>query len=131
MRLEKKIGKKIATLALAAAMAVGGSLSVFAATGFTVSAPSLAYLNGGYVVSGGMSYSSSTSSTSYYLLVEVTGLARVNGKNKLYEASGYGYGAASAMTETIPTRPSYIENRGSYNTGSGFREVDVKYVNNP
>lgn len=50
MKLKKKIGKKIATLTFAAAMAAGGSLSIFAATGFTVSDPLLSYFNNGYFI---------------------------------------------------------------------------------
>lgn len=131
MKLKKKVEKKIATLALAAAMAVGGCMSVFAATGFTVSAPSLSYLNNGYFVTGSMSYNSSGSSTSYYLLDEVEGVITVNERDITYKKSGYGYGKASATTEKITIRPSYMVNKGSYNSGSGFTTVDIKRIDNP
>lgn len=127
----KKAGKKIAVLALAAAMAVGGSLSVFAATGFTVSTPSLSIIKDEYFVTGGMSYYSSGSSTSYYLLVEVEGVIKVNERDIMYEKSGYGYGKASATTDGMSIRPWYMENKGSYNSGSGFTVVDTKIIKNP
>ena len=68
MNIEKKIGKKILTLVLVTVITVGGGLSAFADTGFKVEYPSLSYFNNRYIVSGGVSYSSSTSSTSYYLM---------------------------------------------------------------
>ena len=127
----KKLSRKLVTLSLAIVMAEGGSLSVFAATGFTVSDPSLTYLNGGYIVSGGMSYSSSSGSTSYYLRDVVTGLAKVNGSSTVYEKAGYEYGKASAMTDNMPARPYFIQNEGSYNSGTGFVIVDTKIKTNP
>lgn len=130
MKVKKKIGRKIAALTLAVAMAVGGSMSVFAATGFTVSEPSLSIIKDKYFVTGGMSYYSSGSSTSYYLLVEVKGVIKAGGRDIIYTKSGYGYGKASATTDEISLKPWYMENTGSYNSGSGFTIVDVKKVYN-
>lgn len=133
MRIKNKVGKKIATLVLAAAMAVGGSLSVFAATGFIVTNPSLSYLNKVYFVTGSMAYTApSNTSTSYYLQVKVTGIAKNGQSYEVYDQAGYGYGTASATTTMMPARPIYIENQGSYNTGAGgFIIVETKGVNNP
>ncbi len=130
MKLKKKIGRKIAALTLAVAMAVGGYMSVFAATGFTVSNPSLSVIKDKYFVTGGMSYYSTGSSTSYYLLVEVKGVIKAGGRDIIYTKPGYGYGKASATTDEISLKPWYMENKGSYNSGSGFTVVDVKKVYN-
>ena len=132
MKLKKMVGKKIATLALAATMAVGGSLSVFAATGFTLSEPSLVHLSG-YLVTGSMSYYAPTNtSTSYYLLVNVSGIYRGSSGLVTELKSGYGYAKASATTDSMTTKPFYIENEGKYNTGvGGFINYDVKSVYNP
>lgn len=128
MRLESKIRKEILTLVLIIVMTLGGSLSVLADTGFTVSVPSLTYFNKGYIVSGGMSYSSSTSSSSYYLKDEVYVTAVVNGVVQEYRQSGYGYNSASAMCTGIPVKPYAMQNIGSYKSGTSFTLVQIRTV---
>lgn len=126
MRLKKKIGKRLLTLVLVTVITIGGNLSVLADTGFTVSAPSLSYFNKGYIVSGGVSYSSSTSSTSYYLMDEVYVTAVVNGVVQEYRDVGYGYGSASAMCTGIPVKPYAMQNIGSYKSGASFTHIQTR-----
>lgn len=125
-----RLRKKVAAIVLAGAIIAGHSIAALAAlAGFTVSTPSLVTLNGKYVASGGVSYKP-TSSGSLYLQDEVYVYGKVgslDGQLLDYKA-GYGWNAASAMTNGTSTKPTRILNIGSYKSGSSFIEVERKQL---
>ncbi|MFG6327561.1 MAG: hypothetical protein K1W00_11995 [Lachnospiraceae bacterium] len=126
----KNIVKKIMLLGLAAVLAAGSYMSVLAAVKFNVTEPSLARLGvENYVVSGSASCSSDNS-TSYYMVDRIYAFAYENNILKEYENYGYGYGVASAMTDSIKTRPAYRSNTGWYRNGTKLVEIDEKIIYN-
>lgn len=122
----KSAVKKIMLLGLAAVLAAGSYMSVLAAVTFNVTEPSLARLGvDNYVVSGSTSCSSDNS-TSYYMSDRIYAYAYENNVLKEYDNYGYGYGVASAMTDSIKTRPAYRSNTGWYRNGTSLVKIDEK-----
>ena len=111
----KNTVKKIMLLGLAAVLAAGSYMSVLAEVKFNVTEPSLARLGVEYYVVSGSASCSSDNSTSYYMV------------DRNY---GYGYGVASAMTDSIKTRPAYRSNTGWYRNGTKLVEIDEKIIYN-
>lgn len=126
----KNIVKKIMLLVLAAVLAAGSYMSVLAAVTFNVTEPALMRLGvENYVVSGSASCSSDNS-TSYYMSNEVYAYTFKNGELKEYKNYGYGYGVASAMTDSMEVRPAYRSNTGWYKNGSTLVKIDKKEIKN-
>ncbi len=126
----KNTVKKIMLLGLAAVLAAGSYMSVLAAVTFNVTEPALMRLGvENYVVSGSASCSSDNS-TSYYMMDEVYAYTFKNGELKEYKNYGYGYGVASAMTDSMEVRPAYRRNTGWYKNGSTLVEIDKKIIYN-
>ena len=126
----KNTVKKIMLLGLAAVLAAGSYMSVLAAVTFNVTEPALMRLGvENYVVSGSASCSSDNS-TSYYMMDEVYAYTFKNGELNEYKNYGYGYGVASAMTDSMEVRPAYRRNTGWYKNGSTLVEIDKKIIYN-
>ncbi len=124
----KNIVKKIMLLGLAAVLAAGSYMSVLAAVTFNVTELALMRLGvENYVVSGSASCSSDNS-TSYYMSNEVYAYTFKNGELKEYKNYGYGYGVASAMTDSMEVRPAYRSNTGWYKNGSTLVKIDKKEI---
>lgn len=124
----KNIVKKIMLLGLAAVLAAGSYMSVLAEVKFNVTEPSLARLGVEYYVVSGSASCSSDNSTSYYMVDRIYAYAYEN--NILKEYENYGYGVASAMTDSIKTRPAYRSNTGWYRNGTKLVEIDEKIIYN-
>lgn len=122
--------RKILVLATVGIMIIGQCFSVVAAVpaGFTVSAPSQIYFNRQYIVTGSVSYTrpSSGGETTYYLQDEVTVTYKEGRYTYTKSASGYGYNAASATVDEIPSAPTKKTNTGYYRSGSSFILIDTK-----
>lgn len=118
--------KKIILLGLVAVLAAGSYMSVLAGVTFNVTEPYLSRLGvDNYVVSGSASCSSDNS-TSYYMSNEVYAYTYKDGNLKEFKNYGYGYGVASAMTESMEVRPAYRRNTGWYKNGTTLVEIDKK-----
>lgn len=123
--------KKVTAMLLAGAITAGYSVTALAAlAGFTVSKPSVAFLNGKYLTSGGVSYKPTGSSGSLYLEDEVYAYA-YDSKGMLISdhKAGYGWNAASATTNGMSSKPFQLINVGSYKSGASFTEAGREIVN--
>lgn len=126
-----RLRKKVAAIVLAGAIIAGHSVMALAAlSGFTVSKPSVVFLNQKYLTSGGVSYKPTGSSGSLYLQDEVYAYA-YNSKGMLIsdDKAGYGWNAASATTDGMLYKPFQLINIGSYKSGASFTEVGREIVN--
>ena len=122
--------RKILVLSTVCIMALCQCFSAAAAVpaGFTVSSPSQTYFNLQYIVTGGVSYTrpSSGGEETYYLQDKVSVTYEEGGYELIKSKAGYGYNAASATVDGIPSKPTGKTNKGYYKSGASFVLVGEK-----